>query len=204
MWGMCHEINGDQIKCILFCWCCVTYICTTSQMNPLNTCHTLYTIYSPLNRLDGDMIQVILSSDRSGLCGYEVKSGVCGGLLWFCVLGSGVTCAKKHLLEEVLFPERPRPEHHEDYILHPPTPPHPALGLWLKTQHANPACPNRLGDWCSNNDSSFVLPLVLCMVPPYAVQVLQFKLVPPSPPTHTPPPPPLSLALKFFPSLSAG
>lgn len=50
---------------------------------------------------------------------------------------------------KVLFPEQPHPEYHEDDRFHPPrrfAPPHRAPGLRLKTQHANPACPNRLGD----------------------------------------------------------
>lgn len=67
-----------------------------------------------------------------------------------------VTCTERPLLRKVLFPDLPHPEHHEDDYFHPP---HPTPGLRLKTQHANPACPNRLGDWHSNNDTAFVLPL---------------------------------------------
>lgn len=57
------------------------------------------------------------------------------------------------------------------------TPPHPTPGLRLKTQHANPACPNRLGDWYSNNDTAFVHPVFLSLIPPYAVRVLQLNPV---------------------------
>lgn len=69
---------------------------------------------------------------------------------------------------------------------HPPTTPplslphpfpslsHNAPGPKLKTQHANPACPNRLGVWYSNNHSGF------CPVrfPPYATHdrhIVQFR-----------------------------
>lgn len=48
-----------------------------------------------------------------------------------------------------------------------PAPTYTASGLKLKTQHANPTCPNRLGVWYSNNDTAFV-PISF---PPYAPHI---------------------------------
>lgn len=78
----------------------------------------------------------------------------------------------------------------------PPTLPHPAPGLRLKAQHADPACPNRPVDWYLNNDSTFVPPLrselsICCTCP--TLKFAGFIFVPPmrSPPsllspTHLP------------------
>lgn len=89
-----------------------------------------------------------------------------------------VTCAERPLWRKVLFREQPHPEHHEDDYFHPPhpTPPYTTPGLRVKTQHANPACPNRLG-----TDIQIMTLLLsflsLSLISPYAVHILQLNPV---------------------------
>lgn len=174
----------------MFCWCCFTSIYKNEYMNQSDKFmyHTLYTTYSSLYWFYDDVIQVFLifwSDHFSLVMKWEKKNeqesdtDVCERCVILCPEVRCVTCAQRPLLRKVLFPEQPHPEHHEDDYFHPPHPtqPHPTPGLRLKTQHANPACPNRLGDWHSNNDTAFVLPPFLSLISPYALHILQLNPV---------------------------
>lgn len=62
---------------------------------------------------------------------FKKKKAMCERSVILCPEVRCVTCAKRPLLREVLFPEQPHPERHEDDYFHPPhpTPLYPTLPM---------------------------------------------------------------------------